>query len=273
MKYKPQHKKQPIYYLLTALPYSVKVLTVFVLAGFVTSCSFSYERTTVKEPDETPEERALIVNYEPINPDKELNVGFLMINGVYNSELMAPYDVFHHTLFREGIKPMKVFTVAPTLDTIISFEGLKLIPDYTFENVPEIDVLVVPSAEHNMDSDLEDETLINFVKTSGEKAQYIISLCDGAFVLGKAGLLDGLNATTFPGDIEPFRQMFSQIKVHENVSFIHDGKAITSAGGAKSYDAALYLVERLYGRQHAIDDASGICIDWSLNSIEHKVFE
>jgi transcriptional regulator GlxA family with amidase domain len=273
MKYKQHYKKKAVYYLLTPLSNSVKVLTVFALAAFVTGCTFSFEEKTIKPAEESPKTSQPRVNYMPIQPDKELKVGFLMIDGVFNSELMAPYDVFHHTAFREGIKPMRVFTVAPTMDPVTSFEGLKLIPDYTFENAPEIDVFVVPSAEHNLDTDLENEALISFVKTKGEKAQYIMSLCDGAFVLGKAGLLDGLNATTFPGDIEPFRKMFGQIKVHENVSFIHDGKAITSAGGAKSYDAALYLVERLYGRQHAIEDASGICIDWDLSTIKHKVFE
>ena len=72
---------------------------------------------------------------------------------------------------------------------ITTFEGLRIEPDYSFEDkhLPEIDVLVVASAEHSMDSDLENETLISFVRRTGKHAKYTLSLCDGAFVLAKAG--------------------------------------------------------------------------------------
>ena len=190
-----------------------------------------------------------ITEEQPILPKKIFNVAFLIVNGVYNSELVAPMDILHHTVFHTD-KGMKVFTIAPTLDPITTFEQLRILPDYSYLNdsLPTIDVLVVPSAEHSMDTDLEDRALINFVKTTGENAHYVISLCDGAFVLAKAGLLDGLESTTFPSDISKYREMYPQLKVHEDVSFVHDGKVITSAGGAKSYDPALYLSELLYGK-------------------------
>lgn len=204
---------------------------------------------------------------EQNKPDKTLNVAFLAINGVYNSELMAPFDIFQHTIFHTN-PGMKTFIVSPDLNPVTTFEGIRVLPDYTFENVPTIDVLVVPSAEHNMDSDLEDERLINFVKEKGGNASYVMSLCDGAFILAKAGLLNNLKSTTFPSDIEKFRNTFPNLDVHENVSFVHDGKAITSAGGAKSYEPALYLVEYLYGKQAADGVAAGLVIDWKLNQIK-----
>lgn len=205
---------------------------------------------------------------EPIQPNKQLNAAFLIIDGVYNSELVAPMDILHHTVFHTE-KGVRVFTVAPNRDTITSFEGLKIFPDYGFttDSMPDIDVLVVPSAENSMSSDLENDQLIDFVKETGTNAQYVMSLCDGAFVLAKAGLIDGKESTTFPSDIEKYRQMFPNLKVHEGVSFVHDGKLITSVGGAKSYDPALYLSELLYGKKAAEGLGRGLVIDWDLSNI------
>jgi transcriptional regulator GlxA family with amidase domain len=166
---------------------------------------------------------------------------------------------------------MRVFTVAPSADPITTFEGLRLLPDFTFASAPPADVLVVPSAEHSMDTDLANEALIDWIRIAGRRAQYVLSLCDGAFVLAQAGLLDGRDATTFPADVERLRAAFPAVRVHEDLSFVHDGPAITSAGGALSYDAALYLTELLYGASAARGIARGLCIDWDLGGVEHEV--
>ncbi len=205
---------------------------------------------------------------ESNKPQKELNVGFLAIDGVYNSELMAPFDIFQHTIFHTD-PGMKTFIVSPSHDVITTFEGIRITPDYSFDDVPEIDVLVVPSAEHNMDTDLENKRLISFVRETGLNARFIMSLCDGAFILAQAGLLDDVKCTTFPSDIPKFRETFPELDVYEDISFVHDGQAITSAGGAKSYDPALYLVEYLYGKRVADGVAAGLVIDWDVHQIKN----
>jgi transcriptional regulator GlxA family with amidase domain len=206
----------------------------------------------------------------PVLPERRLNAAFLIVDGVYNSELVAPMDVLQHTIFHSE-HGIKVFTVSDQKEPITTFEGLHIVPDYSFEtdSLPAIDILIVPSAQHSMDSDLENENLIKFVKNTGKQASYVLSLCDGAFVLAKAGLLDMHECTTFPGDIEKFKIAFPQLTVHQDVSFVHDRKMITSAGGAKSYDPALYLVELLYGKNAADGIGKGLVIDWDLNSIQH----
>lgn len=208
------------------------------------------------------------------NPNRIYNVGFLIVDGVYNSELVAPMDILHHTVFHTE-KGMKVFTVAPDSLPITTFEGLRIIPDYAYKynSIPPIDVLVVPSAEHSMDTDLDNIELINFVKTIGERAEFVMSLCDGAFVLAKAGLLENKVCTTFPADITRFREMFTSLDVRKDVSFVHDGKLITSIGGAKSYDPALYLCELLYGNKVAKGVAGGLVIDWNVHNIKHLRME
>lgn len=213
--------------------------------------------------------------YLPELPDGRYNVAFLIMDGVYNTELTAPYDIFQHTIFRDSIKPMNVFTVANTLDPIRSFEGMRIFPDFNYltDSLPPIDILVVPSAEHHLDSDLEDEAMLSFVKKVDKEAQFITSHCDGAFVLAKAGLLNNSVSTTFPSDIEAMRKMFPKLDVRANVLFVHDDKYITSAGGAKSFEAALYLCEYLYGAAVTQRLAQGLVIDWDLEKVPHLVVD
>lgn len=201
------------------------------------------------------------------------NVAFLIMDGVYNTELTAPYDIYQHTAYRTGIRPMNVFTVAQSLAPVVTFEGLRIMPDfaYTSDSLPEIDILVVPSAEHHLDSDLEDMEMLDWVRQTGQDATYVTSHCDGAFVLAEAGLLDGVVSTTFPSDILPMRARYPQLDVRENVWFVHDGKCITSAGGARSFEAALYLCEVLYGDSISRSLAGGLVLDWNLADCPHLI--
>ena len=234
---------------------------VLYLILFISILSTSCERTIESKSN---------LREDLIKPDR-FNVAFLIMDGVYNTELTAPYDIFQHTIFREGIKPMNTFLVADSYDAVTTFEGIRLIPDYNYteEEIPKIDVLVVPSAEHHLDRDLENEAMIKWVKEAADEAQYVTSHCDGAFVLAKAGLLDDFVSTTFPSDVKRYREMFPQLDVRENILFVHDGKYITSAGGAKSFEAALYLVEEMYGVEIAKSIAKGLVIDWNKDAIPY----
>ncbi|MDX6747586.1 DJ-1/PfpI family protein [Polaribacter sp. PL03] len=203
------------------------------------------------------------------------NVAFLIMDGTFNTELTAPFDIFQHTIFRKNIKAMNVFTVANTDNPITTFEGIRILPDFNYlkDSLPEIDILVVPSAEHHLDTDLEDTAMIDFVKQVDKEATYITSHCDGAFVLAKAGLLNGKVATTFPSDIDQMRETFPDLDIRKEVLFVHDGKYITSAGGAKSFEAALYLCEFLYGKEVAKSLAGGLVIDWNVDKVPHLIVE
>ncbi len=231
-----------------------------------------------KEKSDPSDKNLNQVQNEKVLPKLEpnrYNVAFLIMDGVYNTELTAPYDIFQHTIFREGIRAMNVFTVANTNNPITTFEGMRLLPDFNYlsDDLPKIDILVVPSAEHHLDTDLEDTAMIEFVKTVDKDAKFITSHCDGAFVLAKAGLLDDVVSTTFPTDIDKMREMFPELDIRKDVLFVHDGKYITSAGGAKSFEAALYLSEFLYGKDIAESLADGLVIDWDLSKVPHLVID
>lgn len=215
-----------------------------------------------------------IKQFPKLEPNR-YNVAFLIMDGTYNTELTAPFDIFHHTIFRDNIKPMNVFTVANTDDAITSFEGMRILPDFNYlkDKLPKIDILVIPSAEHHLDSDLEDKSMLDFVKKIDKEAQFVASHCDGAFVLAKAGLLESTVSTTFPSDIDFMREMFPKLDIRKNVLFVHDHKYITSAGGAKSFESSLYLCELLYGKEVAKQLANGLVIDWDINKIPYLVIE
>lgn len=234
------------------------LLPAFLLLLFITGCTS--ENAPVSK-----------INTDKALPDNRYNVALLIMDGVYNTELTAPYDIFQHTVFRKNIKAMNTFMVANTLEPITSFEGMRILPDYNYleAGLPRIDILVVPSAEHHLDTDLENKAMLDFVKKVDREALFVTSHCDGAFVLAKAGLLDEVASTTFPSDIPKYRKMFPQLDVRDSVLFVHDGKYITSAGGAKSFEAALYLCEYLYGAEIARSLAGGLVIDWKLDKVPH----
>ena len=226
-------------------------------------------KKTIKNPETLSEKKKTF----PKLDSSRYNVGLLIMDGTYNTELTAPFDIFQHTIFRENIKGMNVFTVANKDDAITTFEGMRIIPDYNYINdsIPLIDILVIPSAEHHLDSDLEDLAMLGFVKKVDKNAMFITSHCDGAFVLAKAGLLNQSVSTTFPSDIDNMREMFPELDIRKEVLFVHDGKYITSSGGAKSFEAALYLCEFLYGKEIAHTLANGLVIDWDLENVPHLI--
>lgn len=199
-----------------------------------------------------------------IPTDRPLRAAFLIVEGVYNTELTAPYDILNHSIYatRPGSPGIETFTVSPNGKVVTTAEGLKIVPHYSFENAPAIDILVVPSADGSREKDLKDRAMIAWVRKVGGEARYVISLCWGAFVLAEAGLLDGHAATTFPSDRDLLEKRYPKIDVQREVSFVHHGKALTSAGGAKSFDVALYLIDHLYGEAIAKRVAGGLVIDW-----------
>jgi len=194
---------------------------------------------------------------------------FVVVDGVYNSELMAPYDVLHHSIFRDSLDYIRPFVVSPDGEPVVTFEGLTVSAHYSFENAPRADILVIPSADGSMTTDLEDGRLINWIREAANAAEWVITVCDGAFPLAATGLLDGRTATTFPSDRKALAEMFPSVDVRVDARIVVDGKFITSVGGGMSYEPAFYLVERIYGPEHARLSAEGLVWPWDLNEVPH----
>ncbi|MEM8994595.1 MAG: DJ-1/PfpI family protein [Acidobacteriota bacterium] len=196
---------------------------------------------------------------------------FVIAEGVYNSELMAPYDVLQHTVFRDAEDYIQTAVVSHDGEPVLTFEEITVVPHYSFETAPKADIVVIPSTRGSMDRDLEDKAYMAWVEKAVAEAEWVITVCDGAFPLAKTGALDGRVATTFPGDRQRFREMFPKVDMRDDVRLVVDGKYITSVGGGMSYEPAFYLVERLYGRAHVEASARGLVWPWDLSTVPHTI--
>ena len=205
------------------------------------------------------------------NSTKILNAAFVCVDGVYNSELMAPYDVLQHTFYRDSTNYIRCFIVTPDSKPIVTFEGIRITPDYSFENAPPVDILIIPSTETSMTADLKNTIYMNWVQKTAKSASHVITVCDGAFPLAATGALKGRVLTTFPADRDRLAEMFPEVTVKYDVNFVVDGKYITSVGGALSYEPAFYLVEKLYSTKNAKRIAKGLVWDWEISKVPHLI--
>jgi transcriptional regulator GlxA family with amidase domain len=133
-------------------------------------------------------------------------------------------------------------------------------PGYDLTNHPAIDVLIVPGGV--VTAELERASVIEWIKRTAAKAELTASVCTGAFLLGKAGLLCGKTITTHWEDIEGFRTMFPGVPVQGDQRWIDAGEVVTSAGISAGLDMSLHLVERLEGEELALRTARQMDYDW-----------
>lgn len=176
-------------------------------------------------------------------------IGILVFNGFLANEVVAPLDVF--TKANEDEKPLfKVLLVAETPNIHISEEGLKVMPDVTIENCPDLDVLVVPSSMEP-DKQIHNKTLIEFIKRQNEKTSYTASHCAGAFLLGESGIADGKQIVTYCGGSEQLQNDYPKLMVQNDSinTVVTDGKIISSNGNLVSYIASLELLEKMAGKE------------------------
>lgn len=198
---------------------------------------------------------------------------FVVAEGVYNSELMAPYDVLQHSIFRDQNDYLETAIVSPDGGSVVTFEGITFEAHYSFADAPRADVLVIPSTRGSMDADLKNEAYMKWVTEAVAEAEWVITVCDGAFPLAATGALDGRVATTYPGDRERLKEMFPEVDVRFDVRLVVDGKFITSVGGGMSYEPALWLVEHLYGAEHVAATARGLVWPWDIETVPHLIVE
>lgn len=219
-----------------------------------------------------PSPKAPRPNTLPAEPSSGVRkAAFVIAKGVYNSELMAPYDVLHHTYYRNKSDYIAPFVVAESLAPVVTFEGLTVLPHYTFETAPPAEIVVIPSTDGSMDRDLQNAAFMRYVRSAIRDAEWVITVCDGAFVLAETGALNGRVATTFPADRPALRERYRRIDVRDDVRLVVDGKFITSVGGGYSYEPAFFLVQHLWGKERVAENARGLVWPWDLEAVPHVI--
>ena len=182
---------------------------------------------------------------------KELpTIGLLMYNGVLQSEVIATSDVFAKPT-ESGEQLFNVITIAETYLPIVTEEGIKIVPDYTFDNCPKLEALFVPSA-YDMYSQIHNTAIVDFIREKNKEAQYVVSNCGGAQLLGKSGIADGHEIVTWIGGGKQLQEDYPELLVQDDslVTFVRDGKFSSSNGNLASYISALELLERMTDTSH-----------------------
>lgn len=175
---------------------------------------------------------------------KRMSICFYLQDGVEVLDFAGPMEVFSYAGF-------DVFTVSKTKRPITAQGVLKVIPDYDINDAPQADIAAFFGG--NSDRASNDPEVIAWVKR--REASYYFSVCTGAFILGKAGLLDNQTVTTFHSSIGQLQSAFPKAKVLSNVRFVDNGKVITTAGISAGIDGALHLVSKLKGEEIAKNTA------------------
>jgi len=184
-------------------------------------------------------------------PVRTLQVAVVVHEGVELLDFAGPGEVFDAaSRARDGGAPwFRVFTVAPKDGVVTSQRFVTITPTYSIATCPQPDVLVIPGGDTGRL--LQDDAFLAWVKKVAPKTQVTFSVCTGAFVLAKTGLLDGAEATTHWSSVGELRDEAPKATVRENVRFVDNGRVVTTAGVSAGIDGALHVVARMLGRDHA----------------------
>ena len=194
-----------------------------------------------------------------------MQVGIYIFDNVEVLDFAGPYEVFTcASRVNRGETPLfNVFTVGESLTPVHARAGLKIDPDFSLADHPDIDCLIIPGGLIN--AELDKQNVIEWICQQSSKAKITASVCTGAFLLAAAGILEGKSATTHWEDIAELRAMFPQLAVKEGVRWVDEGAIVSSAGISAGIDMSLHLVERLKERDLALRTAKQLEFDWTEN--------
>lgn len=183
---------------------------------------------------------------------KNYNVGILLFHEVEVLDFAGPFEVFSITrVLQDDGKPFRVHIIAQTKELICARNGLKIKPDFDFTDAPKLDVLIVPGGYGAEEIEIHNATLIAWIVAQSQTVEILASVCTGAFLLAKSGLLSGKEATTHWMDIDKLQEEYPRIKVRRGVKFVDEGAVITAAGVSAGINMSLHIVERLLGKETA----------------------
>jgi putative intracellular protease/amidase/YHS domain-containing protein len=200
-----------------------------------------------KDPN-APEGNQSAIKTNPLKPPAEgsIPVAFVISEGAVIIDFTGPWEVFQDVMVpgRSG-PPFRLYTVSDSTSPIRAGGGMKIVPDYNFENAPAPKVTVIPAQSE------PSAAMLEWIRRSAKTTDVTMSVCTGAFVLARTGLLSGKAATTYHGAFVPFANEFPDIHLKRGARFVEDGNLATAGGLSSGIDLALRVVERYFGREVA----------------------
>ena len=197
-------------------------------------------------PGITTRERLIAPRGRPIK------VAFAINPGVQVIDVAGPWEVFQDSYPSNAEEPaFALFTVSETTKPVRGSGGLMMVPDYTIDNAPVPDVVVVPHFDYPKPSSRDTSAIHHWIKATHDRTALTMSICTGAFQLAKTGLLDGIPMTTNRQASDSFAKAFPEIDLRRGPRFVEAGRIATSGGLSAGIDLALRVVTRFFDQNVA----------------------
>ncbi|PRS08531.1 AraC family transcriptional regulator [Bacillus atrophaeus] len=183
------------------------------------------------------------------------SVGILLFDDVEVLDFAGPFEVFSVTAVTDQKgdkrKPFSVKTISETGEPVKARNGLTVSPDYSIEQAPAFDILIVPGGPGARNTEIHNDRLIDWIKERSASVELLLSVCTGALLLAKAGVLDGKKATTHWASYDRLEQEFPEVEVVREVKYTDGGHIVTSGGISAGINMSFHIVRRLLGEQAA----------------------
>ena len=191
-----------------------------------------------------------------------LNTAIFIFNEVEVLDFAGPFEVFAVTDSLNQNALFNTYTVAEMPGIVVARNGLKVVPTHTFESAPAPDIIIIPGGFGTRPL-LNRPVIIEWLRQQSRAARHTVSVCTGSLLLAKAGLLDGLPATTHYLQLPLLRELAPTAVVHPDRRFLDNGQILTSAGISAGIDVSLHLVARLCGKEIAEKTAAHMEYRWA----------
>ena len=182
-------------------------------------------------------------------------VGIVLFEDIEVLDFCGPFEVFSATRMneekrREEPSPFEVLLIAENPSPITTTGGMKVLPHYTFDSCPRVDILVCPGGWGTR-KELKNPIMLEWLRARATGVETLAAVCTGSMLLGFAGLLDGLHATTHWRSLDWMRESFPTVTVEYGKHFVQDGRVLTSAGISAGIDMSLKVVADYFGEKTA----------------------
>jgi putative intracellular protease/amidase/YHS domain-containing protein len=183
-----------------------------------------------------------------------LPVAIVLGQGAVVLDFAGPLEVFAGAMNQDGNMLFAPYMVAATKDPVTVGAGMKVVPDHDFKSAPQPKLIVIPA----MDVSEKDTAIYDWIRAASKTTDVTMSVCNGAYVLAKTGLLDGKSATCHHSGFFMFATMYPNIHLRRGARFVEEGNLASAGGISSGIDLALRVVERYVGHDLAAQVADGM---------------
>jgi len=184
-------------------------------------------------------------------------LGMVVFDGFQLLDTFGPLEMFGS--LRDEVT---ILMIGEKAGSVKSTAGPVVMVDHTFENAPRLDIVMIPGGEGTR-REVDNESFITAVKKLAQDAPHVASVCTGAAVLARTGLIDGLRATTNKRSFKWATSQGEKVNWVKEARWVEDGKYFTSSGVSAGTDMALALIQKLFGYDTAIKVARSAEYEWN----------